>query len=233
MDAYRTKKSRVVVDHLRQRIASGELPVNSRIPTEAELSESLGVGRSSVREAVRALAQLGMLESAPSRGTFVRSRTPVPGLLSEVMRGFDPAGLLVLRRAVEVEAARRAAAAGSPTVLEQLQAAHAQDVAHEGDGGPVVERGRAPGHVHSLIMEMADEPALSAVYAGVLSAIRVAVGQGTIVRRENREDRHAEHGEIVAAIAARDAGAAYAAMAHHVDRDLAAQAGAPEPTSGT
>lgn len=231
-----TKKSGVAVDYLRQRIISGDWPVNSRIPTEPELSKTLGVGRSSVREAVQALTQFGMLEPAPSRGTFVRSRTPVPGLLADVMRGFPAAELLAVRRAIEVEAARRAALSGDRATLDLVVHAHAHDEAQDGETGapsPRVERGRAPGHLHSLIVEMAGVPALSAVYAGVLAALRTAIGRGELVRRETREDRLCEHGEIIAALVAGDSYGAQAAMARHADRDLAAvEPGEGEPPSG-
>ena len=51
-----------VIDQLRQSVTSGEWPVGLRIPNEAVLVDSLGVGRNTVREAVRALAHAGLLE---------------------------------------------------------------------------------------------------------------------------------------------------------------------------
>lgn len=62
---------------VRQKITSGEWPINSKIPTEPELMRLLGVGKTTVREAVRSLASLGVLEPLPGIGTFVRSRMPV------------------------------------------------------------------------------------------------------------------------------------------------------------
>jgi len=60
-----------VVDRLRNEIVTGAWPVGTRIPTEAELVEALGVSRPSVREGVRALAQVGLLESRQGDGTYV------------------------------------------------------------------------------------------------------------------------------------------------------------------
>ena len=75
-------RARTTVAYLRRRIISGDWPVGSRIPTESELMESLAVGRTTIREAVRSLATMGMLETAPSRGTFVRSRLPASSVLA-------------------------------------------------------------------------------------------------------------------------------------------------------
>ena len=51
-----------VIEQLRRAITSGEWNVGERIPNEAVLVESLGVGRNTVREAVRALAHAGLLD---------------------------------------------------------------------------------------------------------------------------------------------------------------------------
>ena len=56
-------RSEQVADQLRDRIAAGEFPVGSLIPTEKDLAEETGVSRNSVREAVRALVHAGMLAS--------------------------------------------------------------------------------------------------------------------------------------------------------------------------
>jgi len=61
----------IVVDRITQGIIDGQLVPGQRIPTEAELSESFGVGRNTVREAVRTLVAYGVLEIRRPDGTFV------------------------------------------------------------------------------------------------------------------------------------------------------------------
>lgn len=61
----------IVVDRLTQGIIDGQLKPGDRIPTETELSESFGVGRNTVREAVRTLVAYGVLEIRRPDGTFV------------------------------------------------------------------------------------------------------------------------------------------------------------------
>ena len=60
-----------VINVLTDAIRSKELKPGDKIPPEPELAESLGVARSSVREAIKILTYLGVLESKRSEGTFV------------------------------------------------------------------------------------------------------------------------------------------------------------------
>jgi DNA-binding FadR family transcriptional regulator len=63
--------SKIIIDRITDALISGELKPGSKIPTEMEFSESLGVGRNSVREATKILESYGVLEVRPSEGTFV------------------------------------------------------------------------------------------------------------------------------------------------------------------
>ncbi len=66
----------VAVDSLRQAMAGGRYPPGSQLPTEAELVEMLGVSRTVVREALRALEEDGLVARRQGVGTFVRE-TPI------------------------------------------------------------------------------------------------------------------------------------------------------------
>lgn len=60
-----------IVERITNAIISGELKPGDKIPTEIELSESIGVGRNSIREAIKILVSLGVLEIRRAEGTFV------------------------------------------------------------------------------------------------------------------------------------------------------------------
>lgn len=62
--------------HLREQITGGNWPVGTKIPGETTLAKTLGVGRSTVREAVRTLAATGMLQSRQGAGIFVVADRP-------------------------------------------------------------------------------------------------------------------------------------------------------------
>lgn len=61
-----------VVEKLKQAIASGELQSGDPLPSERRLMDDFGVSRSSLREAFRVMELLGLIESIPGKGRFVR-----------------------------------------------------------------------------------------------------------------------------------------------------------------
>lgn len=70
--ANNTKVYLEIVKQLREMITIGGLKTGDKIPSERELSERLNFGRSSVREALRALELLGLIETRRGEGTFIR-----------------------------------------------------------------------------------------------------------------------------------------------------------------
>lgn len=66
-----------VMGKIRELIASNAYATGDKIPTEKELAERFGVGRSSIREAIKTFNYLGVLESRAALGTFVRDRSQI------------------------------------------------------------------------------------------------------------------------------------------------------------
>ena len=66
-----TKASSVVAQQILQAVKSGAFPIGSRLPSESELAQRMGVSRPTVREALSALAAVGLIESRPGIGNFV------------------------------------------------------------------------------------------------------------------------------------------------------------------
>ncbi|MFT4107984.1 FadR/GntR family transcriptional regulator [Propionicimonas sp.] len=215
-----TDRARRSLAYLRSRIASGEWAVNEQIPTEPELMELLGVGKTTVREAVRTLANLGMLEALPGRGTFVRSRVPVSSVLADYIADFEVPEILGYRRALELEAAQQAARNRTAVQLDGLRAALANDRPSDPDLPVRWERGRTPGQFHFLVLEATGSALLTGLYAGVMAALRRAVDAGVVVYGASHEVRTADHERILAAIEAGDPVAAAHAMSAHLDHDL-------------
>lgn len=60
-----------VLRNVKSLIANGTFKVGDKIPTEVELTKMFGVGRSSIREAIKILQYLGIVQMHPSKGTFV------------------------------------------------------------------------------------------------------------------------------------------------------------------
>lgn len=72
----RSKKvSTIVAEQIIKAIKRGDFPVGSKLPSEFDLAEQMGVSRPSVREGLSALAAVGLIESKPGNGNFVRNGT--------------------------------------------------------------------------------------------------------------------------------------------------------------
>lgn len=75
---------RQIAESLRARIESGQLAPGGQLPTELELCESYNASRNTVRDAIRWLINLGLVDSRPGQGTFVAEKTdPLVTALSE------------------------------------------------------------------------------------------------------------------------------------------------------
>jgi GntR family transcriptional regulator, transcriptional repressor for pyruvate dehydrogenase complex len=109
-------------ERLREQIADGQWPVGAKLPGETTLATSLGVGRSTVREALRALAGAGLVRSRQGAGVFVIASRPVedwPGRL----RRAALVDVYEVRAMLEVQAARIAAVRRTPEDAVALRAA--------------------------------------------------------------------------------------------------------------
>lgn len=213
-----TDRSRETLRILTENITSGRWPLNSRIPTESQLMAEIGVGRSTIREAVSSLTAMGMLEPARSRGTFVRSANPVSAVLSDFLDQHDNAEILQVRRMLEVEATRLAALLRTDEQLDRLRAAHERDLASDVSQGVV--RGDTPGQFHAVVLEAAGNSLLADLHAGLLRGIRASMRRGALRSAITQDERLADHARILEAITDRDPDRAQQAAADHADRDL-------------
>lgn len=95
------------------RIRDGEWPLGRRIPGETTLAAQLGVGRSTLREAIRELAGRGVLESRQGAGVFVTAVDATEDW-DAVLRRTTIASVIEARIAIEAEAAALAAIRRTP-----------------------------------------------------------------------------------------------------------------------
>jgi len=112
-----------VAEQLCALITAGTYGVGDRLPSEPQLSEELGVGRSTVREAVQGLAHAGILESRHGKGVFVISLPSDTEPLSRQLGRAKIADVHEARRAIEVEIAALAAQRRTADDLADMQQA--------------------------------------------------------------------------------------------------------------
>lgn len=171
-----------VIDQLRQSIVGGEWPVGHRIPNETVLVDSIGVGRNTVREAVRALAHAGLLEVRQGDGTYVRATSEVSGALRRLC-GAELRAVLEVRRGLEVEGARLAAVNRTDDDVTELRRLLArrdqcQRRCHE-DGGQADDFARADAEFHLAIVHSSHNVILTELYCGLMEAITASVAATT------------------------------------------------------
>ncbi|GAA1853856.1 FadR/GntR family transcriptional regulator [Pseudonocardia ailaonensis] len=161
-----------VIAQLRGAVGS-EWPVGTRIPPEPELSEQLGVGRNTVREAVRALAHSGLLEVRQGDGTYVRATSEISGALRR-LAGTELRETLEVRRLVEGEGARLAARNRTPADLADLDAAMAECERAEAaaDRAAFVD---ADLRFHQLVLRAAHNSVLAELYRGLTEVVHASV----------------------------------------------------------
>jgi DNA-binding FadR family transcriptional regulator len=162
-----------VVEQLRSQLTERAWRVGDRIPTEHELADRLGVGRNTVREAVRVLVHAGLLESRQGQGTFVRS-TADPSAVLRGMKQANVRDVLELRIALETEAARLAATRRTRDDLRRLRAGLRALHQH----GPQPEGAvQADDDIdfHLAVVAAAHNTALSEVYGYFSSSVREAL----------------------------------------------------------
>ncbi|XVV02194.1 FadR/GntR family transcriptional regulator [Actinosynnema sp. CA-248983] len=188
-----------VIDQMRGAIAGGEWPVGRRIPPEPELVNALGVGRNTVREAVRALSHAGLLEVRQGDGTFVRATSELSGAVRRLC-GSELREVLQVRRTLEVEGARLAATERTDEELTRLAALLAErDAALAAkDWDRLVERDAA---FHLLLVQSSHNNLLYQLYQGVTEAVRASI---TATVETDHEDDHVSHTGLLDAIRDRD-----------------------------
>lgn len=218
-----SERARGALSYLRRKISTGEWALGERIPIEPELAEQMGVGRSTVREAVRSLASMGMLETAPGRGTFVRSATPTSSLLDEFLADFSLEEILSYRRALEIEAAQQAALHRSEEDLEALERATVEEVGCS--RCPVLSlsesgAGAFDSRFHRLIFDAAKNRLLSSLYAGINEQLRTPQHRGRLANVATGAEMERDHQRVLDAIRRRDFIDAVHAMVDHVDHDV-------------
>ncbi|HWU11651.1 MAG TPA: FadR/GntR family transcriptional regulator [Streptomyces sp.] len=201
-----------VIAQLRNQITSGEWPVGSRIPTEPELVEQLGVARNTVREAVRALAHNGLLDIRQGSGTYVVATSELAGVMHRRFADADPRHVAELRSTLESSAARLAALRRTDRDLRQLDAlmARREEVWASGDAEAFVA---VDATLHLAVVAASHNDVLTELYADLNDLLRDYLRDD--VGTELGPEELMDHTRLVEAIRAGDAATAAAEAAAH------------------
>ncbi len=213
----RTSVSLEAAEAIKALIVSGDLGSGDALPPERNLAVMLGISRPSVREALRVLTAMNVIEPRHGGGTYVTSLDPT--LLAQPINFLlqvEPHTSLYLfevRQVLEVSAARLAAPRITDEVVDELQKLADQTA------GALRQPNRYSEldfELHTKIVEAVDNPIYLSLYQSISDLLlesRRRTARIPAVRRQAHED----HLAIVGALRRRDPEAAARAMHDHLE----------------
>ena len=226
---------------IQELILSGELRPGQRLPPENELAAQLGIGRSSIREAIKALALIRVVDVRQGDGTYVTSLEPRlllegVGFAIELVQDDSILEILEVRRLFEPVATGLAASRIDAATLERLVAC-VESMEQAGDDQEQLVHWDQLFHV--TIFEATGNPTLMSILEGLASrTVRARTWRG-VIEGDAAAQTVREHRAIHQALAAHDQSLAEAAALVHVNtseqwlRDVLGRSGAgPSATVG-
>jgi GntR family transcriptional repressor for pyruvate dehydrogenase complex len=208
--------SQRAAEAIKNMVIEGELAPGQALPPERELAAMLGISRPSLREAIKALTALNVLQARSGGGTFVTSldAAVLAEPLSFILRVDETAitHLFEVRRVLEVSAAGLAASRITDDELARLDA-HIREAEH------VIDTPRSfvacDTGIHDTVVEAVHNPLYTQLYQSIAKPSAES-RRRTVASAEVRRAAHADHQALVAALRAREPEAAREAMHAHL-----------------
>ncbi len=189
---------------------TGELETNTAL-SERKLADTLMMGRTPIREALRNLVREEVLEVIPARGTFVRKLTQT-----------DIREIYEIRTAIEGMAARLAAKHGDLSELNDI-CRKFEEIIIEPKKHHVREIYDLGANFHLAVFRAAQNNNLYRIYQPLRLRFRIAFGLPSRYDHERVYTSTREHLEIFSAIAARDGDKAHDLIVKHLEKGLDAR----------
>ncbi len=225
-----------VLNHLEQQLVSGHLAPGQRLPGERVLAAELGVGRSSVREALRVMEALGLLTaqtgSGPTAGAMIVSR-PTGGMsmlmrLQVAAQNFPVSDVVQTRLVLETEV-MRALAASDPTP----DLSHAEQLLDAMDDATLAahEFLVLDARFHIAMADAAGNQVIAAMMTGLRDSIEsyVLAGAPLTTWPTTCTRLRCEHRGLLEAVRAGDPELARARIVEHIRGYYAESLGRPDP----
>jgi DNA-binding FadR family transcriptional regulator len=205
--------------------AAGNYRPGDRIPTELELSQLFGVGRSSIREAIKVFEHLGVLEAKAAKGTFVRDRANISAeaISWAVLLGNDDLrDVFHLRRVIEQSCFERLmhgysegdrSAEATVSALEEV----VERMRRGAEGGDVDTVVEADYEFHRLVIDAGENRLFSEVYRTLHSFMRLEI-QESHKGMPSLADAAEDHADMARAIRSLPPEGAISRHSAHFDR---------------
>ena len=205
-----------VINRIKSMILEGRLLPFQKLPSEKDLADALGVSRPTVREAVRGLMTLNIVESRHGDGTYVTSLEP--GLLTgpiDFLLRIDERGLAALmdaRLVLESGVAELAASRATAADVDRIARLTTEYEARIDDVQQCIELDLA---FHQALAAAANSPILTSLVS-TMAALGLQSRTRTAHSPRMRATAHGDYVDITQALTAHDPVRARTAMVHHL-----------------
>ena len=204
-----------IVEQIEGLLERGDIRPGDQLPPERQLADQFQVSRASVREALRTLELLGIVETRPGGGTFVRQTMPddlARPLTSLMARGHTVADVIELRGLIEPALAALAAERVTAAQLAELKEIFAEQERKVSDAEPWAEEDT---RFHEAIGHAARNELLTTMLGVVWDVLRESRERWLQTNQRAHASLDA-HRRILAALSAHDPDAARRAAADHI-----------------
>lgn len=209
-----------VINQIQDMILSGKLKKGDKLMSERELSEKMGVSRTSIREAIRVLETMGIIESRQGEGNFIcnniESSLIQPLSMMFILNNGSYEDILELRNMIELEAVKLAAIRGTEEEFEELKII-SQNLTNNDEN---CDKEGIDKMIHYKIACMSKNFLIKSLYKISLNLLEdfIVNSRQKIVNYYNEEEiLNNQHKKICDAIIARDPENAYKYMKEHLD----------------
>lgn len=212
--------SEIVIDQIQKKIISGELKVGDQLAPERELVQDLDISRSTLREALKALEVMGVIESKRGNGNFVVNNTEnsvyKPLSLSFVLSNGKNEEIMEARRVIEGYTASKAAEKATAEDVEYLR-----EILYKLDeADTIAAKSKYDSEFHYEIGRICGNTLLNLMLQGISYVFDLFIEQMVEKAYQDKhsyEEINAEHRPIVEAIAAHNSEGARIAMLNHIN----------------
>lgn len=209
-----------IVEHIKSMVENGELKKGDKLPTERKLAEKLNVSRASIREAMRSLEVIGLIECRQGSGNYIKDDFEnlflEPLSIIFMLEKGSPLDIYELREVLELSTIMLSAARISDEDLEKLK--NIKDEFRKTDqekNSAVIDK-----DFHYTIVRAADNPLITNllnIISDLMDEFITYSRKNILECEENREKLLTLHERIYEAIAEKDGYKAYKVMKEHFD----------------
>ncbi|WP_371381248.1 FadR/GntR family transcriptional regulator [Sporomusa aerivorans] len=207
-----------VIQQLQEKISLGELKPGDKIPTEPELMSMLGVGRSTIREAIRVLVKAGLLEVRQGDGTYVLDKNVNSEPLAHRLRRATILEVYEVRRILELEIAKLAAQRRTEDDLSYMRESlnRRREARRVDDNRAYVDSDL---EFHLAVAAASKNSVLADLYQSFSNALRDALDK-LVSDRELYQNQISIHEQLLDALERKDGQAAEYWTAENLDRTM-------------